>query len=130
MSARILRQHGINCNTTYPAKLNGYALSIRPRVNLTPSVTSTSYGGLALLSHLDIETLYSNLKRDFDIDYFPHPVIVELPDNSTRSALCYLCSEISDEAPNPEYINEMQICAKELDAPESYISHIKSFNES
>jgi len=34
MSSRVLKEYGIECALTLPAKLSGYRLSIRPRVNL------------------------------------------------------------------------------------------------
>jgi len=127
MSARVLQKHGIDCSITYTAKLDGYSLSISPRVNLTPDNEACSYGGLALVDPSDIAMLYGGLKRDFDIDYFPYPVVVEMWDKSTRVALCYISSESTEEAPDLSYINEMEKCAKEMGAPQSYISHIKSF---
>lgn len=127
MSARVLRQHGIDCDTTYPAKLSGYSLSIRPRVNLAPKSESYSYGGLALVSHDEILALYGDLKNQFSIVYHPYPVIAELPDGSMRAALCFISSSIPDATPDSGYINEMVECAREIQAPESYISHIKSF---
>jgi hypothetical protein len=46
MSAKVLRRHGIACEVTYSAKLTGYSLSIRPRVNLTKKTEKNVYGGM------------------------------------------------------------------------------------
>jgi hypothetical protein len=127
MSAKILRDRGINCETTIPAKLNGYELSIRPRVNLKKKESCVSYGGLAHISHQDISRLYSHLNDKFGINYYPYPVITELVDGSVKPALCYISFDIQDSPADPDYVNELASCATELEAPEAYIGHIKSF---
>jgi hypothetical protein len=127
MSGEILREYGITCKATIPAKLNGFELSIRPRVNLQKNSSSVSYGGLAHISPQDISLLYSDLTDKFGITYSPYPVITELADGSFRPALCYLSFDIQDSAAAPEYIDELARCAAELDAPAPYIEHIRSF---
>ena len=129
MSARILREHGINCDATIPAKLIGYELSIRPRVNLHNNASAISYGGLAHISHHDISQLYRDLNDNFGITYYPYPVIAELADGSLKPALCYRSFANQDSLADPEYVNELARCATELGAPEAYIDHIKSFME-
>ncbi len=127
MSAKILREYGINCEATIPAKLNGYELSIRPRVNLKKNDSCVSYGGLAHISHQDISRLYSDLNDKFGITYYPYPVIAELADGGLKPALCYISFDIRDSLADPDYVNELARCATELEAPEAYIRHIKSF---
>lgn len=127
MSAEVLKEHGIDCETTVAAKLSGFELSIRSRANLRPSPAHVSYGGLAYLTHRDIARLYDGLRDDFGIDYHPCPVIAELADGSSRPALCYLAPDIEAAPADPAYVNRLARCAKELDAPEAYIEHIKSF---
>jgi len=129
MSARILRDHRIDCDNTQPARLNGYRLSIRPRVNLTPCADTQVFGGLALLSHEEIFSLYKGLKRDFQIIYNPYGVLAEIPDGTIRPALCYISPHIPDADPDPAYVNELAECAREMLAPESYVNHIKRFNK-
>ena len=127
MSARVLRQHGIECNATHPARVSGYLLSIRPRVNLTQNRGSCVYGGMAFVSQNDIAALYDGLKEQFGIIYQPYPVMAELSDGSIRAALCFISSIITDDAPDNGYIDEMMICAREMHAPEIYLSHIDAF---
>jgi len=127
VSAHVLRQYGINCDTTYPAKISGYSLSIRPRVNLTLNTEAYSFGGVALISHDNIATLYGDLEKQFGIVYQPYPIITELLDGSMRAALCFISHNIPNANPDPGYIEEMVKCATEMKAPPSYISHIKSF---
>jgi len=127
MSAKVLRDSGINCEATIPAKLNGYELSIRPRVNLKKKEFCVSYGGLAHISHQDISRLYGDLNDKFGITYYPYSVIAELADGSVTPALCYISFDIQDSLADPDYVNELASCATELQAPEPYIGHIKSF---
>ena len=129
MSARILREHRIKCDATILAKLNGYELSIRPRVNLHNNESSVAYGGLAHISHLDISQLYRDLNDNFGITYYPYPVSAELADGSLKPALCYRSFANQDSPADPDYVNELVRCATELGAPEAYIDHIKSFME-
>ncbi len=127
MSAKILREHGINCEATIPAKLSGYELSIRPRVNLKKNESCISYGGLANISHQNISRLYGDLDDKFGISYYPYPVIAELADGSLKPALCYISFDIQDSLAAPDYVNALARCATELEAPEAYIGYIKSF---
>ena len=125
MSARVLREHGIACDQTFPAKLNGYVLSIRPRVNLKPKSESAVYGGLALVSHEELSVLYDGLRQNFKIIYNPFAVLAELPDGSIRPTLCYISPDIPDADPCPSYVHELVKCAKEMQAPEGYIKLIE-----
>lgn len=127
MSARVLREHGIDCDQTFAAKLNGYEISIRPRVNLKPKSGSAVYGGLALVNHEALAALYDGLRRDFKLVYNPYAVMAELPDGTMRPALCFISSHVPDADPDPSYIHELAECAREMLAPESYIKLIKSY---
>ena len=127
MSARVLREHGMEVDQTFAAKLNGYELSIRPRVNLKPKLGSVVYGGLALASSDAISALYDGLRRDFKIVYAQCAVVAELPDGSKRPALCFISPHIPDADPDPSYVKELAECAREMLAPEGYIKQIKDF---
>ncbi len=63
MSAKVLKQHGIDCEKTYPAKISGYSLMIKPRVNLVKSIEANVFGGLALVEHNELENLYRTVKE-------------------------------------------------------------------
>jgi hypothetical protein len=127
MSARILPEHGIECDVTLPVRLSGYELSIRPRVNLQRKLHSFVYGRLAEITHTDIESLYGGLKHTFGITYQPFPVLAELADGTFRPALCYLSFDIKDAPADPIYVHALAECATELHAPEPYVQHIRSF---
>ena len=127
MSSRILHESGVDCEPTIPAKLNGYKLSVGPRANLKEDETSTSYGGLAHISHRDLSQLYSDLNTNYSITYNPFPVIAMFAAGKLRPALCYISFDIQDSKPEPGYVDELASCAAELGAPETYIEHIRSF---
>jgi hypothetical protein len=127
MSGRVLKEHGIECNLTLPAKLSGYRLSIRPRVNLHPQPDEAVYGGLAEVTHAELATLYEGLRTTFGINYHPFPVLAQLANGSFLPALCYLSFDIPDAPPDPAYVRALAECAEQLSAPESYIRHIFSF---
>lgn len=127
MSAPVLRQYGIACDATYSARVSGYRLVIRPRVNLITEPETYAYGGIAKVSHADIASLYGALKEQFGIVYQPYPVLAQLLDGSVRAALCYISGNIPDADPDPAYIEEMIECAGAMQAPQSYQDHIRSF---
>ncbi|BHH82363.1 gamma-glutamylcyclotransferase family protein [Desulforhopalus sp. 52FAK] len=129
MSARILKQHGINCEKTYPAKVSGYSLSIKPRVNLERSAEHNCYGGLALVRHNELTELYTKVHQTFGQAYYPYPVMAEMDNGLFRQALCFISEEFDFGDPEPDYINEMNQCANEMNAPRSYILHIESFRK-
>jgi hypothetical protein len=127
MSSRVLKEYGIQCDQTLPAKVSGYRLSIRPRVNLRPEPDAAAYGGLAEVTHSELASLYDDLRTTFGINYHPFPVLAELANGRFQPALCYLSFDIPDAPPDPGYVGALAECAKELSAPESYIQHILSF---
>ena len=129
MSAKVLKQHGISCDETYPAKVSGYSLVIRPRVNLVKRFESTSYGGLAFVKHNELANLYQKVFETFDHLYSPYPILAEMPDGLFRQALCFISEEFDAGDPDPLYIDEMIQCANEMNAPRSYIDYIASFKE-
>jgi len=127
MSSRVLKEHGIACDLTLPAKLSGYRLSIRPRVNLHPQPDEAVYGGLAEVTHAELASLYDGLRTTFGINYHPFPVLAQLSNGHFQPALCYLSFDIPDAPPDSSYVRELAECAEQLSAPDSYIRHILSF---
>lgn len=127
MSAEILQKYGIPCERTIPAKLTGYELTIRPRVNLQKNASFVSYGGIAHITHKEISLLYRELQDAFAITYSPYPVLVELEDEQYKPVLCYISFDIEDEPADPNYVIELAGCASSLGAPAKYIEHITSF---
>ncbi len=129
MSAAILKLHGISCDKTYPAKVPGYSLVIRPRVNLVKQSESNAYGGLALVKHSELANLYQKVQEKYGQAYSPYPVLAEMNDGLFRPALCFISEEFDLGEADSSYLDEMQKCAKEMNAPGSYIAHIESFRK-
>ncbi len=129
MSAVFLKLHGIGCDKTYPAKVSGYSLIIRPRVNLVKQSESNAYGGLALVKHGELAHLYQKIQETYGQTYSPYPVLAEMNDGLFRQALCFISEEFDLGEADPSYIDEMQQCAKLMNAPGSYIAHIESFRK-
>jgi hypothetical protein len=97
MSAGVLIEHGITPGHIIPARLNGFELSIRPRVNLMRSERSCVYGAMTEVTH-DLARLYSDLEAHFGLKYLPEPVLIEAFDGTVRPVLCYLAPHM-DGAP-------------------------------
>ena len=127
MSSKILKGFGVVCKETYPAKLEGFKLVINHRVNLEKDDTSTVYGSLVNISNKDVSKLYNEIKNKFNIEYHPQGVKVNLMTGETKPVICYISSDKDNSTPDPNYIKEMIDCAAELNFPEEYIQHIKSF---
>jgi|GEM_PF-431101 len=127
MSARVLRQSGMDCSDTFPAKLAGYSLVIRPKVNLVKVTNSMVYGGLAFVEQGELNRLYKKVHETYGHAYYPYPVLAEKPDGLMRPALCFIAEDLSSGDPDPAYIEEMIQCAQEMQAPASYILYIESF---
>lgn len=127
MTPAVLAEHGISVPTVVPAKLSGYRLSIRPRVNLSQDERSCVYGSIAALTPNEISTLYQQLESQLGLKYFPEPVIAESLDGALRPVLCYIAPHMDDSSPAPEYVVQLAACVRELRLPEWYEAYVKSF---
>lgn len=129
MSARILREHGIDCESTTPAALAGYRLEINPRANLLPDLGHICYGGIAHIPKSDLDELYRSLHERFGLDYRPTTrmrTATKLT-GGDQLVLVYVCEEMSPTPADPAYIDEMLRCCEELALPDSCAQIIESF---
>lgn len=83
----------------------------------------------AMPARNDVHSLTSVYSSVRSVIYYPQPILAQKPDGLVRLALCFISEEFSDGKPPPVYINEMIQCAREMKAPENYISHIESFGK-
>ncbi len=127
LNRNVLVEHGITPTEVISARLNGFELYIRPRVNLVRVDKSCVYGTLAAITHEDIAKLYSSLEENFGLKYFPEPVMAETLDGAFRLALCYLASNMHDAPAEQDFINQLAACAREAGFPEWYAAHIETF---
>jgi len=127
MRTAVLRDYGVDVIETIPARLLDFELTIKPRVNLKRRTNGLVFGGIAIISHLDIERLYDGLREEFGIQYYPHPVTAIVQTGRLHSVLCYMSEDISNAEPDPSYLDDLAQCALETGAPQDYIDHIYSF---
>jgi len=126
MDRAVLAQHGIDSPAVIPARLSGYELSIRPRVNLTRVDRSCVYGSVALATHDELAKLYSGLEKEFGYTYLPRPVLVETLDDTLLPALCYIARQMDESAPEPGYVKQLAACVRGLGLPEWYAAYVES----
>lgn len=127
MDPNILRKEGVIAEDVTPARLAGFELYIRPRVNLVHSRQSCAFGALARVTHDDLANIYSGLKKRFGLSYFPEAVLAETQNGMFQPALCYLASEMPEALADPAYVRELARCSRDLGFPDWYIAHIESF---
>src|SRR5205807_6417360 len=77
MNPGVLAEYGIIAGDLLPAKVAGFELYIRPRVNLVLCERASVYGAIALVTHKDLEKIYSELEKRFDLRYLPEAVLAE-----------------------------------------------------
>jgi hypothetical protein len=127
MSADVLAKHSVFPRQVVAAKLPGFELSVRPRVNLTRSDRSCAYGALALVTHSELESIYAELKQQFGLIYNPEAVLAETLEGMLRPALCYLVAAMTPGRADPGYVCELAVCVRALGLPEWYARHVESF---
>src|SRR5215208_3804188 len=103
MNPGVLAAHGVIPAGVVPARLGGFTLTVRPRVNLTRLDRACVYGALAAVTHAELAKIYSNLEEVFGLKYLPEPVLAEALDGSLRAALCYIAPHMSDAPAEREY---------------------------
>src|SRR5262249_41821317 len=110
-----------------PAKLSGYELTIRPRVNLAPSDRSCVYGSVVTMTHADLTTIYSHLEEHLGLKYLPQAVLSETLDSRFMPALCYIAPHMTTGSADPAYVKQLAECVRAMRLPEWYASYIESF---
>lgn len=126
MNREVLIDHGVTPTSMVPAKLNGFELYIRPRVNLTPSDRSCVYGVLAAVTHAELSRLYLGLEEVFGVKYSPEPVLAETLDGNFRPVLCFIAQYMNESPPAQEYVTELAACVRQAGLPEWYAQFIET----
>ena len=129
ISPTVLAEYGIIAKDLLPARVGGFELYIRPRVNLVPSDGANVYGAIACVTHEDLEKIYSDLEKRFGLKYLPEAVLAETLDETpaVEPVLCYIASHMAPGPAASEYVKDLADCVRALNFPESYGLHIKSF---
>lgn len=129
MHPGVLAEYGVTPAGVVPAKLSGFELHVRPRVNLLRVERSCAYGTLAALTHAEIARIYSDLEDRFGIKYFPEPVIAEALDGTLRPALCYTAPQMREAPADRGYVEQLARCVRQMGLPEWYAAHVESFRQ-
>ena len=127
MSPGVLVDQGVTPGRNVPARLNGFELSIRPRVNLRRSERSCVYGAMTEVTHEDLTRLYSALEELFGLKYLPEPVLAEAFDGTVRPVLCYIAPRMDDAPATIEYVGQLAEAARSVGLPEWYAEFVESF---
>ena len=127
MNTEILAEYEVFPTKVLAAKLSGFRLNIRPRVNLLRDEKSCVYGAIAAVTSREIEILYSHISENFGLQYFPEAVLAETLDGLFVPALCYIAPEIKESAPAPDYIKQLAECVRTMKLPEWYAQYVESF---
>ena len=130
MKPEAMKGFGVTVTDTYPAKLPGFELVVRPRPNLARSDRAVTFGSLMAVTHDDLATLYSGLEKNFGIRYVPEAVLAVRRDGSVLPALCYSVPQLPDAPPDPAFIKQLAECVRSMGHPEWYAAHVESFSAS
>ena len=129
MHPPVLAAHGVIGRDVLPARVAGFELDIRPRVNLVSVRDACVYGSVVSVTHADLDKIYSGLEEKFGVRYLPEAILAEgmqVPPR-TEPALCYIAAQMTPSPPPPEYVRELAECVRLLKLPESYARKIESF---
>jgi len=127
MHPAVLGEFGVTPAEVVPARLGGFGLRVRPRVNIQRAEGSFVYGALAAITHEEIAKLYAYIDEHFGLKYFPEPVLAEGLDGAYRPALCYVAREMEDAPAEEGYLEQLAGCVRALGLPEWYAEHVESF---
>lgn len=127
MNVGVLAEHGVTAGEAVPARVGGFELTIRPRVNLIASDRSCGYGGLVAVTHDDLARIYSGLEERFGLTYLPEAVLAETLDGALRPALCYIAPHMAAGPADGAYVKHLAVCVRGLGLPEWYALHVESF---
>jgi len=127
MLARVVAEHGVTVGPVIPARVAGFELTIRPRVNLVRKADAWVFGSVVAVAHADLDALYGDLAERFELTYRPEAVVAITETGALLPALCYIAPAMSAAAPDPSYVAELAECVRSLGHPEWYARHVESF---
>ena len=126
MNRALLEQRGIVADQVEVVRLPGYAISIGPLANLTPSAADCVYGILVRLTHRELDHLYADLPSAAT-RYLPEAVLVQTEAGSWRPALSYVTLPFESAPPAPDYLGHILSAAREYRFPDWYIQRLEAF---
>jgi hypothetical protein len=123
MDEDLLQSKGVITTNLRSASVSGFQLRIGNRATLVPAQSGRVFGLVALLSHVDLEWLYSDpgLRA-----YRPEAVLVHLSNGQVLAALCFnLPDPPSTDERNVDYASKLRSLAERLNFPAEYIASIQ-----
>jgi hypothetical protein len=127
MNRALLEQRGIVLDQIEVVRLPGYAISIGPLANLTPSAADCVYGILVRLTHRELAHLYSDLPSAAGTPYLPEAVLVQTESGCWRPALSYVAPPSAPVPPTPDYLEHILSAARAYRFPAWYIERLEGF---
>ena len=123
MDVEILRSKGLDPKEAVPAHVAGFALRIGDRATLVVDSAGAAHGVLMLLTHEEVEKLYS---EESVRSYKPEAVIAVRDDGRQVPALCFnLVNAPSEDSKNPAYASKLRDLAARLRLPADYVASIR-----
>jgi hypothetical protein len=123
MDEALLQAKGISSPNLRVAFVPGFQLRIGNRATLVASPSERVFGVVALLSHTELERLYSEPGVQA---YKPEAVLATLLKGETLAALCFNLEEPpSTGEHNPEYAARLRALAARLELPAEYVASIQ-----
>jgi hypothetical protein len=119
----VLARVGYQPNKMDIARLDGFDIAIRPLATLVPSDQHCVYGVLTLATHAELAKLYG---EHWVRAYLPQAVVVTTRDAALHSALCYIASSNTGEAPFERYLDHIIEPARQLGFPAWYIGRLEA----
>lgn len=127
MNPALLEQQGIVPEQIEIVRLPGYAISIGPLANLTPSAADCVYGTLVRLTHRELDQLYADLPAAAGTPYRPEAVLVQTESGAWRPALSYVAPPSEPAPPAPDHLEHILSAAREYGFPDWYIQRLEAF---
>jgi hypothetical protein len=126
MNPSVMKELGVIAMGALPAKVYGFDITVRPRPTLVRSDRSSVFGSVINVTHQDLTTIYSGLERNFGVIYRPEAVLAVTLDGSLRPVLCYVAENMTESAPDPQFVRQLVQCVRAMGHPEWYVAHIET----
>jgi cation transport regulator ChaC len=127
MNVNVLKALGVEPVAWETARLGGFEVSVRPRVNVARSNSGTVYGVVVSVTHDELTRLYTHLRDEFGQVYAAEAVLVETADGKWRPALCYVCPTMEPRAADPRHVEDIAAAVRSLHFPAWYVQKIEAF---
>jgi hypothetical protein len=125
MNPVVMKTFGVIVTELLPAKVYGFDITVRPRPTLVRSDRSCVFGSVISVTHEDLSTIYSGLERSFGVIYRPEAVVAITLDGSLRPVFCYIAHNMTEAAPQPQFVQQLAQCVRTMGHPEWYAAHIE-----